>query len=516
MQVRYILIQIVIALSVVGPAPVRGYQIAEFPLPADLSGGFGNPDRAIVQGSDGNMWFLTASGGPAGGRIARVTPTGDVTSFLVPDANPERGLAAGPDGNLWFTTAYPTIGKITPQGAVTQYPLPFSDDIDYQPAQITAGPDGNLWFTDRASISPLYSGRIGKISTSGEITMYPIPYEWEMTPFDIVAGPDGNLWFTGGSYPSGGAVARLSTSGDMTRFLINGGNAVPLGITVGPDGRVWFAGTYVGAVSMDGAVSVVASLGLSFIASGPDGHLWGTHGSNTIARVTTAGDVRIYPTSFVNPDDLSSIARGPDETLWLTTRYSRSVVRLRDLADVSSNCQDQPLANCYQAQENALQVTTGSRPKVLWKWKAGYLPLPEASLGDPVAGSTGYRVCMYDQWQGVSRIVMGADMNPAESCGRRPCWRKTARKLTYRNKAGVALSIKTGEEEQPSLKLTSKRNWTTAPQPVQPGVRFFANYSDVVVQISRTDDPSKCWTSTFREDAVRRNDGGAYRGEQQY
>ena len=39
------------------------------------------------------------------------------------------GIAAGPDGNLWFTEAATgnRIGRITPTGTITEYPLPTAD-----------------------------------------------------------------------------------------------------------------------------------------------------------------------------------------------------------------------------------------------------------------------------------------------------------------------------------------------------------------------------------------------------
>jgi virginiamycin B lyase len=54
---------------------------------------------------------------------------------------------------------------------------------------ITAGPDGNLWFTEDAG------NNIGRITTTGEITEFPIPTP-QSGPHGIAVGPDGNLWFT--------------------------------------------------------------------------------------------------------------------------------------------------------------------------------------------------------------------------------------------------------------------------------------------------------------------------------
>jgi virginiamycin B lyase len=54
-------------------------------------------------------------------------------------------LAAGPDGNVWFVAGSGhTLGRITPQGAITTFALPSGVAL----YGITLGPDGNLWFTD--------------------------------------------------------------------------------------------------------------------------------------------------------------------------------------------------------------------------------------------------------------------------------------------------------------------------------------------------------------------------------
>ena len=59
-------------------------------------------------------------------------------------------ITAGPDGNLWFTEQYRnTIGRMTPAGVVTEFPVPTRNAA---PAGITTGPDGNLWFTQRHGI----------------------------------------------------------------------------------------------------------------------------------------------------------------------------------------------------------------------------------------------------------------------------------------------------------------------------------------------------------------------------
>jgi hypothetical protein len=57
-----------------------------------------------------------------------------------------KALAAGSDGNVWLTEREQNkIGKITPKGIVTEFPVPTKAS---GPWGITAGPDGNVWFTE--------------------------------------------------------------------------------------------------------------------------------------------------------------------------------------------------------------------------------------------------------------------------------------------------------------------------------------------------------------------------------
>src|SRR5438105_4777991 len=95
-------------------------------------------------------------------------------------------IALGPDGNMWFTEeAGNAIGRITPSGTITEFPIPTANS---SPRGIAAGPDGNLWFTE------FDSGVIGRITTTGTITEFPIPNSGA-NPWGIAAGPDGRLWF---------------------------------------------------------------------------------------------------------------------------------------------------------------------------------------------------------------------------------------------------------------------------------------------------------------------------------
>lgn len=66
-----------------------GGAITEFPLRTGLS-----PDD-ITAGADGALWFT------ADGCIGRITPSGDVTAWLVTSTGRLRGIAAAPNGGFW-------------------------------------------------------------------------------------------------------------------------------------------------------------------------------------------------------------------------------------------------------------------------------------------------------------------------------------------------------------------------------------------------------------------------------
>ncbi len=113
------------------------------------------------------------------------------------------------------------------------------------PGDITVGHDGNLWFVELAGtmdgISP-DGNRVGRITTEGEITEYPLPNA-SGTPINIAAGPDGNVWYT-----KGNAVGRVTPDGDVTEFAFRDGPARAVGLTAGSDrqppvrltDRLWF------------------------------------------------------------------------------------------------------------------------------------------------------------------------------------------------------------------------------------------------------------------------------------
>ena len=175
----------------------------------------------ITSGPDGNLWFTEFGSG----FIGKLSTTGSITEYdiLLAGTNPSF-ITTGSDGNLWITESS-HIAVVSPAGTlIAEYPTPTANSGPYG---ITLGPDGNVWFTESAT----GVNKIGRITPAGTITEFPVPGE----PRFIAAGPDGNLWFTDDSNQK---IGRITTTGTVTEFLAPTTNSGPWGITLGPGATI--------------------------------------------------------------------------------------------------------------------------------------------------------------------------------------------------------------------------------------------------------------------------------------
>jgi len=277
----------------------------------------------IVTGPDGNLWI-----GDSPGSIARVTPSGSVTLFPLP--NPfsyPLSLCRGPSDTIWFTengTGY--IGKITMSGQITEYtanPLP-SSRTDF----ITRGKDGNFWFSETNVNYP--NGVIGRIRPSGRFLSYLVSPSAVAGP-GITTGPDGNVWFV---ELNAGKIGKVTPQGQFTEFGGTGSEVEE--IAPGPDGNLWFtvADGHVGKSTVDGSITVYSipgsNLGLGPITDGPDKHLWvGAVDANELIRIDTAGNFNIFAIPFSGMPQPYGITTGPDRNVWFTVNGYRVGVYIR-------------------------------------------------------------------------------------------------------------------------------------------------------------------------------------------
>jgi streptogramin lyase len=222
------------------------------------------------------------------------------TVYALPSANSDpQGIAAGPDGALWFTEFVPgqnttpnsngKIGRITTDGVITEFPLP---SPSMSPGAITAGPDGAMWFSEvnNTGNSSTIAYRIGRITMSGEFTEFPISGPPGMDGAGaITAGSDGALWFVQGfDFNAFNAViGRITTDGVMSSVTIPN-TQPPNGITTGPDGALW--------------ITEVAVAGTD---------------APSIVRLTPSGDIIQYAAfKSSNNRGYFGITTGADGALW--------------------------------------------------------------------------------------------------------------------------------------------------------------------------------------------------------
>lgn len=231
------------------------------------------PPVALTAGPNGDMWVSEW-----GGKIGEIKmPDGPIREFRLagPDID-AISLAMGPDGNLWFVARDGgAVGKMTSSGATTEY-QPHLMNLG---AAIAAGPSGDLWFCGLASgPRPRGTGIVGKISPAGAITEYPVRVASGL-PFRLAIGADGDVWVAVNDSQRDGHIVRVTPSGSMTAFAVAGD---PRDIVAdGPD-KIDFTidnAPSFGEITLDGHVSTIPLPGgpgarATSVAVTPNGDEW--------------------------------------------------------------------------------------------------------------------------------------------------------------------------------------------------------------------------------------------------
>jgi virginiamycin B lyase len=384
--------------------PSTALAIDEFPIPTSPS-----QPSGITRGPDGALWFAEENSPPGEKhKIGRLNPSqavpgtsSGITEYLIPTsaATPSK-IVTGPDGALWFTEhATSRIGRLDPAQAapgtsngITEFPPSGSLPLPSQPDGITVGPDGALWFTEFAGNS------IGRITTAGAITHYPLP-QGNGSPTDIAVGPDNRIWFTEES-PSNSrigiidpALAVDGASNGIIEFERPG--TEPAGIAAS-GASMWFtqfALNKVEQISLSGAKLAEFPTGAnpSGITFGPDGALWLTElVGNRIGRLTTCGGFIPFPIPTPSSDP-SDIVTGPDGALWFT-EFSNTANKIGRIQAGTSSCggggtPPPPPPPVTQAGKPSVQSLSVS-PNKFRAAKAG------ASISAKVGAKVSYRLSM--------------------------------------------------------------------------------------------------------------------------
>jgi uncharacterized repeat protein (TIGR03803 family) len=141
------------------------------------------PLAGLVQGSDGNFYGTTTSGGTSqSGTVFKISPEGSFSSLCSftggnDGANPQACLVQGSDGNFYGTTQFGgtnqsgTVFKISPEGSFTSlYSFTGGNDGEYPYGGLVQGRDGNFYGTTLFGGVNGGHGTVFKISANGSFS----------------------------------------------------------------------------------------------------------------------------------------------------------------------------------------------------------------------------------------------------------------------------------------------------------------------------------------------------------
>jgi virginiamycin B lyase len=193
------------------------------------------------------------------------------------------------------------------------------------PIAIAAGADGTVWFTiDQAeAIGRLRDGRVERLPTPGR----------NVEPIGLAVAADGSAWYTD---LAARAIARVSSAGEIARFVLDTPISRPGRLAIAPDGAVWFADpTGYGVTRLKHGVFTrhrIESVrgGPYGVAVTADGAVWATlQNGNQLLRLAADGTSRTFdlPRGGAVPAD---VAAGSDGTVWFLQFRANRVGRFKD------------------------------------------------------------------------------------------------------------------------------------------------------------------------------------------
>jgi uncharacterized repeat protein (TIGR03803 family) len=253
-----------------------------------------NPEAGLVQASDGNL-YGTAFYGSGAGVVFKITLGGTLTTLYTfcsmsgctDGANPEGALVQAADGDLYGTTYYGgangdgTVFKIALSGALTTLHSFDASDGANPGAGLVQAADGSLYGTTLAGGANdscnLFVGYVGcgtvfKITPSGALTtLYSFCsqsgcVDGEYPEAGLVQAADGNLYGTTayGGANGAGTVLKITPSGVLTTLHSFDGTDGdhPDGTPVQATDGNFYATTYLGGANGDGTVFKITPSGL--------------------------------------------------------------------------------------------------------------------------------------------------------------------------------------------------------------------------------------------------------------
>jgi virginiamycin B lyase len=212
--------------------------------------------------------------------------------------------------------------RTVPQEEFVEYRMSEAQDA---PIAIAASTDGSIWFTiDHAdAIGRLRNGRIERLPTSGR----------NIEPIGLAAAADGSAWYTD---LAARAIARISSVGEIARFVLDTPITRLGRLAIAPDGAAWFADpTGYGVTRLKDGVftrhQIESARGGAYgVAVTADGAIWATlQNGNQLLHVAADGTSRTFelPRGGAVPTD---VAVGSDGSVWFLQFRANRIGRFKD------------------------------------------------------------------------------------------------------------------------------------------------------------------------------------------
>jgi uncharacterized repeat protein (TIGR03803 family) len=335
---------IVAAIIIIGCITVSAQMLTTL---HSFNGGDGrSPEAALVEASDGNFYGTTVLGGThLKGTVFKIDAAGNLTTLHSfsgspgDGALPFAGLVQGTDGNFYGTTAsggaffQGTVFRMTPSGAITvlhSFNSFFSEGA-VPIAGLVQGSDGNFYGTT-AFGGAHFNGTVFKIDVAGNLTTLHSfsgsPSEGANPVAALVQASDGNFYGTtaSGGEHFHGTVFRITPAGALTVLHSFSGfpseGAVPFaGLVQGSDGD-FYGTTALGGTHLKGTVFKIDATGslttLHSFSGSP------SEGANPVAALVQGSDGDFYGTTALGGAHLKGTVFKIDATGSLTTLHSFS------------------------------------------------------------------------------------------------------------------------------------------------------------------------------------------------
>lgn len=272
---------------------------------------------ALVQGTDGNFYGISAFGSSAPGYLYRVTPQGVLTTIYnfcsqpnCTDGTDPQSLVLGTDGNFYGTTggggAYGsgTFYKVTTAGALTTlYSFEPPPSADFPCGDIIQGNNGDFYGTTGGGTGGY--GAIVSISPAGTLSVLYNFTAYAPSCASLLQAANGSLYGTSTQYSFGsGAIYELTLAGTFSTVVAfdytDGSNPM--------DGLIQTAdGNFYGTTSQGGANGAGTVFQLAPNGTLTTLHSFGgaTGGYDPVAPLVYASNGKFYGTTLTGEGHLA-------------------------------------------------------------------------------------------------------------------------------------------------------------------------------------------------------------------